>query len=90
MKYYTIEVAELLDGTNAQTINLHVDDENSSAYDKAMAKFHEFMHYQMIVGTVKKALCLVMSEQGVVSHTESWEKSIPVETEVANEDSGQI
>ena len=75
MKYYTIECTQADDGTYAQTIFIH------DSLDAAIAKFHEFMHYQMIVGTTKKALCMVISEQGVQERTETWEKHTVVETE---------
>ena len=70
MKYYTMETTELKDGTYAQSVYIH------NSYDEAVAKFHEFMHYQMIAGLAKTALCMVISEQGVVDKTERWEAPV--------------
>lgn len=70
MKYFTLEITIAEDGTSAQTTNAFDD------YDLAKARYHEFMRYQIIAKAVKKALCLVLSEQGVVSITDTWEKTV--------------
>ena len=75
MKYYTLEATQSTDGTYAQALFVH------DTYDDAIAKYHEFMHYQMIVGTTQMALCMVISEQGVVSVTERWDKPVTTESE---------
>jgi hypothetical protein len=75
MKYYTLEATQSTDGTYAQALFVH------DTYDNAIAKYHEFMHYQMIVGTTQMALCMVISEQGVVSVTERWDKPVTTESE---------
>lgn len=75
MKYYTLEATQGTDGTYSQALYAH------DTYDNAVAKYHEFMHYQMIVGTTQMALCMVISEQGVVSVTERWDKPVTTESE---------
>lgn len=70
MKYYTFEATIAEDGTCAQTTFVFDD------YDSARSRYHEFMGYQIKAKIVKKAICLVISEQGVVSITDIWEKPV--------------
>ena len=79
MKYYTFEATIAEDGTCAQTTFVFDN------YDLARSRYHEFMGYQIKAQVVKKAICLVISEQGVVSITDIWEKPVTPTEETVEE-----
>lgn len=66
--YYFIEAQTLTDGTTAQAIYV------KNTFAEAVAAFHSALAYAAQVATVKRCLCVVMNDKGLIYKNEVWER----------------
>lgn len=67
--YYFIEAQTMEDGTTAQAIYA------KATYADAVAAFHASLAYAAQVETVKRCLCVVMNDKGLIYKNEVWERN---------------